>query len=191
MTGPLPKLVELLAYLDESRARLLETAHAMNPTFAQIRPRDEEWSAAENLSHLAAVEKSVLRLIGKAIEESRDGDLGADESAESVLGSLDRFKVASGLPKVISPERIAPDPNAPVADSVAALTATREQLREVLLECGDLNLSAIKRPHPMLRDLNLYQWVLFVAQHEERHRQQIDATLAAVTERAAESAPIV
>lgn len=191
MSGARPKLVELLAYLDETRARLIETAHAMNPTFAQIRPRDEEWSAAENLSHLALVEKSVLGLISKAIEESRGIDLGADESAESVLGSLDRFKVASGFPKVISPDRIAPDGNASVADSIASLAATREQLREALLGCDDLNLSAIKRPHPMLRDLNLYQWVLFVAQHEERHRQQIELALTVVTERAAESAPIV
>lgn len=184
-------MMELLGYLDETRARLVETAHAMNPTFAQIRPRDEEWSAAENLSHLAAVEQSVLRLVAKAIEESRDIELGVDESAESVLGSLDRFRVASGVPKVIAPERIAPEPNASVADSLASLTATREQLREFMLGCGDLNLSAIKRPHPMLRDLNLYQWVLFVAQHEERHRQQIEGALAAVTERAAESAPMV
>jgi hypothetical protein len=37
----------------------------------------------------------------------------------------------------------------------------------------------------------MYQWALFVAQHEERHRRQMERTLADVTERAAECAPIV
>jgi hypothetical protein len=61
----------------------------------------------------------------------------------------------------------------------------------VIVENADVDLSAIKRPHPVLHDLDMYQWALFVAQHEERHRRQMERTLAQVTELAAECAPIV
>jgi hypothetical protein len=84
-----------------------------------------------------------------------------------------------------------PDTERTVDDSLASLLMSRERLRDILIDNCDVDLSSIKRPHPLLRDLDMYQWALFVAQHEERHRRQIERTLAEVTERAAECAPIV
>ena len=84
-----------------------------------------------------------------------------------------------------------PDSEKTIDDSLASLLMSRERLRDVLTENCDVDLASIKRPHPLLRDLDMYQWALFVAQHEERHRRQIERTLAEATERAAECAPIV
>ena len=54
-----------------------------------------------------------------------------------------------------------------------------------------MDLSAVKRPHRILGDLNLYEWGLFIAQHEERHTRQIADTIETVCADAVQTAPIV
>ena len=76
-------------------------------------------------------------------------------------------------------------------ESLRSLEQSRKQLMATLIASTDVDLSAIKRPHPLLKDLDMYQWALFVAQHEERHRKQMERSIAEATERAAECAPIV
>lgn len=185
------KLEELFAYMDSTRAALIATARDMNPSFAQIRPRDGMWSAADNLAHLALVEGNVVALMTKSIAEARAGGIGPDSSDASFMSSLDRWRLPENEMKVIAPTRITPDNSKTVDDSLSSLVMSRERLRDVLMQNCDVDLAAVKRPHPLLRELDMYQWALFVAQHEERHRRQIERTLAEVTERAAECAPIV
>ena len=185
------KLAELLEYMDSTRATLVACALNMNPSFARIRPRDEVWSAADNLAHLVLVEEFVVDLMAKSIAKAREEGIGADASDESFMRSLDRWRVPEPLMKVIAPARITPDNSKSVEDSLQALERSRARLRSILTENTDVDLSAIKRTHPLLRDLDMYQWALFVAQHEDRHRKQMERALAETTERAAECAPIV
>ena len=187
------KLQELFSYMDSTRAALIATARDMNPSFAQIHPRDGMWSAADNLAHLALVEGNVVALMTKSIAEARAAGIGADTSDASFMSSLDRWRVPENEMKVIAPTRITPMPDneRTIDDSLASLLMSRERLRDILTENCDVDLSSVKRPHPLLRDLDMYQWALYVAQHEERHRRQIERTLAEATERAAECAPIV
>lgn len=72
------KLRELLSYMDETRAALVACARNMNPSFARIRPRDDVWSAADNLAHLALVEQFVVEMIGKSIAKARAEGVGPD-----------------------------------------------------------------------------------------------------------------
>jgi uncharacterized damage-inducible protein DinB len=186
-----PRLAELLAYMDEMRRRLLETAQQVNPSFASIRPHSGAWSAAENLAHLAKVEDGVARLVQKSVEWARDHGVGPETSNESVLSSLDRFNMVEPDTKMTAPEMVTPDSTIPMEESLESLRKSRERLRAALTSGCDLDLASVKRPHRVLGEINIYQWGLFVAQHEERHRRQIDRTMGEVTERAAECAPIV
>jgi hypothetical protein len=177
--------------MDQTRAALVSAAREMNPSLAQIRPRADVWSAADNLAHLALVEENVVRLMSKSIEDARAGGVGPDISDASFMQSLDRWRLPEPEMKVIAPARITPDASKSVDESLASLDGSRQRLRGLLLDNCEVDLTAIKRPHPLLRELDMYQWALFVAQHEERHRRQMERTLADVTERAAECAPIV
>lgn len=191
-SGNLPaKLTELFAYMDATRAALVECARNMNPSFARIRPREDVWSAADNLAHLALVEDFVAELMARSIAKAREEGVGADTSEESFMRSLDRWRVPEPLMKVIAPARITPDNSRSVEESLHSLERSRVRLRAILAENRDVDLTAIRRPHPLLRDLDMYQWALFVAQHEDRHRKQMERALAETTERAAECAPIV
>ena len=185
------KLEELLSYMDATRAALVACAREMNPSFAQIRPRDGVWSPAEVLAHLALVEGNVVKLMTKSIADARAQGIAPDASDLSFMHSLDRWRVEESEMKVIAPARITPENSGSVEESLASLADSRGQLRKILIDNCDLDLAAIKRPHPLLRELDMYQWALFVAQHEVRHRRQMERTLGEVTERAAECAPIV
>ena len=185
------KLSELLVYMDEKRAALCATVGQINPAFATIRPRSGDWSAAEVVAHLALVEDGVGRLISKSIKKAREDRVGPDVSDESLVSSLDEYRVIENEVKRTAPTRITPTDPRPLDESLAGLEQSRAKLREALIAGSDLDLASIRQPHPVLGELNLYQWALFVAQHEERHRRQIDRTLNEVSELAAECAPIV
>jgi hypothetical protein len=186
-----PKLAELLEFMDEKRAALLVTVRDMNSAFAEMKPRDGSWSAAEILAHLAIVENRVVKMVKSGIDAAIAEGIGPDSSDQRIVGSLDRWGVAAGAGRITAPPTIVPERPEPVDKSLASLEQSREALTQLLIPNPGIDLHAITRPHPMLKELDMYQWALFAAEHEERHRKQIERTLSEVTELAAESAPIV
>ena len=191
MTELRPKLAELFAYMDSTRAALIATARGMSTSFAEMRPREGAWSPVEVLTHLAIVEHGVAELVNKFVANARAQGLGPDQSDESFMKSLDKFGVAETTEKLSAPDRVLPDNPKSIEESLSSLSASRERLKSALVDGSDMDLHSLKRPHPRLGELDVYQWALFVAQHEERHRRQIERTLDEVTELAAECAPIV
>ena len=185
------KIAELFAYMDSTRAALVTSAREMNAAFASIRPRDGQWSAAENMAHLAIVERNIAEMMSRLISAAREQGLGPDRSEESFLSSLDKWRISEPLTKLAAPERILPDQSTTVSESLASLDQSRTRLKQIILDNSDIDLTQVKRAHPVLQDIDMYQWALFVAQHEERHRKQMERTIAEVTERAAQCAPIV
>jgi hypothetical protein len=191
MTDMRRKIAELFEYMDQTRAALVTFASDMNESFAMIRPRDDEWSAAENLAHLALVESTIVHLMQKTIDAARAEGIGPDESEDSFMDSLDSWRVPDPVSKITAPARITPDATTTAGESLESLRQTRARLKSIILENSDIDLRSIRRAHPVLGEIDMYQWGLFVAQHEERHRKQLERALAQVTERAAECAPIV
>jgi DinB family protein len=181
---------ELLSHLDTTRQALIETVSPINPAFAGMKPRDKSWSVEQNMSHLAIVEDGVARLLAKSVAWAKANGIGRDASDDSMLASLDQFGIADAKFKRESPSGVVPDER-PIADSLSSLASSRVRLKDVLLDGDGLDLTKVTRPHPAMGDIDLYQWVLFVGQHEERHRRQIERTLTELTEMVAESAPIV
>lgn len=185
------RLAEIADYLDVSRARLLDTAERVHPSFAAIRPHTGAWSVAEILAHLAMVESWVARLISRSTLLGKEQGVGLETSEESVLSSLDRFSITQPLKPITTSERGIPPRDTSMSQALESLEASRRALSDALRDADGMNLAALSRPHPILGDINMYQWALFVGQHEERHTRQIERTVRDVTESAAESAPIV
>jgi len=55
-------------------------------------------------------------------------------------------------------------------------------LRAAVVMADGLSLGEIKHNHPILGELDLYQWLIFLGQHESRHRKQIERTLKSIPE---------
>lgn len=185
------RLAEIVDYLEIARERLLEAAKGVNPSFAEIRPRRGSWCVAEILMHLAMTEELVARIISRSVSLGREQSVGPETSEESLLSSLDELSIAESAAPLTAPERISPPPDANMEQALGALETSRRALHDALRDADGMNLTALTRQHPVFGELTIYQWALFVGQHEERHTRQIQRTLRDVTESAAESAPIL
>jgi hypothetical protein len=184
------RVAELVTYLDQTRERLVETASGINPAFAAMKPRDNTWSAEQNMAHLAMVESRIAALITKSVAWAKENGIGPETSDESVMSSLDKYGVSDATFKIESPATVVPD-SRPISESLASLAVSRAQLKQALLDGEGMDLTQVKRTHQAIGDIDVYQWALFVGQHEERHRKQIEKTLNDTMELAAECAPIV
>jgi hypothetical protein len=185
------RLAEIVDYLEVARKRLLDAAKRVNPSFAEIRPHTDAWCVAEILTHVSMVEASVAKLVSRSVSLGREQGVGPETSEESLLSSLDRFSIVKPVRPVMTSERGIPPRDSSMLLSMDSLQASRLALQEALRDADGMNLSALARTHPILGDINIYQWALFVGQHDERHTRQIERTLREVTEGAAESAPIL
>ena len=183
------RLAEVISYVEASRVRLLESVAHVHPSFAEIRPRDGTWSVAEILTHLALVDAGVAKLVARSVLWGKEHGVGPEMSDESVLSSIDEFAIIE-RPKFTAPDRLIPPHDSRMEEALRLLEDSRRALIDALLEGDGMDLSAIKRPHPVFGELNLYQWALFIGKHEERHTGQIHHTLRDLQECAAESAPM-
>jgi uncharacterized damage-inducible protein DinB len=166
------RLAEIVGYVDERRAALEAEALRLPYDRWSERPTEDSWSLAQVFDHLHLSESGIARLLAKRIARAKEAGLGPERSSESVMDSLDFFPVVDG-PKRQAPEIVVPrsDPRAPEVHE--ALRRSRADLHASLREGDGLALGEVTATHPALGVINLYQWVLFVGQHEERHTRQV------------------
>jgi hypothetical protein len=168
------RLAEITDYLDASRGELLASVSGIDASFAELRPREGVWSVAEIVNHLAIVEARIATLISRSILWGREKAIGSETSESSMLSSLDSFSIIEPTKPRAAPGQISPPADCRLDDGLKSLSVSRRALREALGEGDGMDLAAITRPHPAFGELNLYQWALFVGQHEARHTRQIE-----------------
>jgi hypothetical protein len=154
--------------LTATRDRLHAMTSGLTP--AQWSYRDgEAWSILLILEHVYIVEAGALKRIASA-PPSPDVKLGRDAKVMSWVTDRSR--------KVISPEMVTPQGR--VTDP-AELLAKFDRVRSGSLgwlEDPTADHRAHAMPHPFLGVLDGYQWLLFFAQHLERHLAQVEETKA-------------
>jgi DinB superfamily len=165
-----PRLAELVDYTEAQRDGLLAAVAEVPESMRQIRPDPQSWSVLE---HLHRVERGIAKLIRQALEQGKAEGLGSEREAGSMLGSLDRFRVPQREHPMPAPGFVAPKGELTGAQALAALAESRAALRAAVVAGDGLALATVARPHVLLGPLSLYQWILFVGQHEARHALQI------------------
>jgi hypothetical protein len=103
--------------------------------------------------------------------------VAAEQSDTSVLDALDGFGVRGSSRKQVSPTFATPRPDVGLPTVLEDMRAAREVLRAAIATGDGLDLTLVKTPHPALGEIDLYQWVLFVAHHDVRHTKQIARVL--------------
>jgi hypothetical protein len=168
-----PRLAELLRYTELQRDGLLAAVATVPETARDQRPGPGHWSVAEVLEHLCIVEQGVSRLITRRIERAREAGLGPETETGSLLHCLDRFPLLDRSATMPAPELVRPPGSLNAAAALEGLERSRHALRAAIATGDGLALGTVTGPHPLLGPLTLYQWVLFVGQHECRHAMQI------------------
>jgi len=168
-----PRIAELLAYAQLQRAALFEALSLIPESQRDRRCNAETWSAAEVLEHLHRVESGIARLLTRSLERAKAAGLEAESEVGSVLATLDTLHLTDRSRRMSAPEPVMPLGELTAAQGMVALTESRQALISALREADGLALGQVTRAHPTLGPLNLYQWVLFVGQHEARHARQL------------------
>ncbi|HWL39354.1 MAG TPA: DinB family protein [Gemmatimonadaceae bacterium] len=174
-----PRLVEVMRFVELKREELLRSIDGLPTGRLGLRASEESWSVAEILEHLRLVENSVVQVITFRAAEARTKGIGPEASTTSVLGAMDHFGIAEGSTPMRVPSIVRPGRDPDVREALAGLEASRGAFRAAVESVDGLALGEIKQVHRALGELDLYQWIVFLGQHEARHTRQIERTLQA------------
>jgi uncharacterized damage-inducible protein DinB len=164
----------LLRNLASSRERLLAIVQGLSAEQLHYRVAPGRWTVAECVEHIATVEGRVLGLIHKTLSsgptpgkrsvmEGRDGAL-----VEDVAGRATRFQ---------APEYLIPKGQWSDDQLLKEFEAARQRTREFVSSTG-ADLRRHFYAHPALGELDLYQWLLLIGAHCDRHRAQSEEVMA-------------
>ncbi len=170
-----PRLAALAVELEHARRELLEAAHDIPRAARASRPAPDRWSAAEVLEHLVKVEDQSGRLFSVGARQLRESGAQAetDDDARPIIEGFARFRVDTRLRVIDAPATVAPGADASFDAAIEALSATRARLLQSMQKASGLALSTASAPHPRLGPLTLYEWLLMIARHEQRHAGQL------------------
>jgi uncharacterized damage-inducible protein DinB len=168
------KLQEVLDQISNQRQGLLDASSGLSEAQLDHKPAEGEWSISDVLHHMALTDEANAKLTANMLKQAAEKNLPADPTPEaSVLGSLDEFMPKITGARVQAPDRVAPRAHLPAAESIARLRASREKVVATLEQLGKYDLSGLTYPHPLLGELNGYQWLIIAGKHESRHTAQI------------------
>ena len=163
---------EIYEHIDRTRARLVAAVQGLSDEQQSFRPDPDRWSVAALVEHLSIVEGNVAALLGKLLGRAEESGAAAPDNFEPV--SIEEFVERARGVRYEAPERIRPT-GLPLADSLARLRDTRAALHALRPRVERADGRALRFPHPAWGPLDLYQWLLFVAAHEDRHLAQLEA----------------
>ena len=164
---------EIFGALDAARARLSASVEGLGEGQEQFRPAPDRWSVAEIMEHLAMAEAGSVKLFDKLLQKAEaEGCVRAAGDPFAPVSLAEQAAPFRGQ-KFQAPDQIRPTGQVPLADSLASLDDSLARLRALRPRLERADCAEQRFPHPIFGPLNLYQWLLFTAAHEERHLAQI------------------
>jgi uncharacterized damage-inducible protein DinB len=164
----------ILKNLADSRERLLGAVQGLSREQLHYRPAPGRWTVAECVEHIATVEGRVFMLIQKTLS---DGPATAKRSAMEGRDSALVEDVARRITRFQAPEYLQPRGQWPDAQLLQEFEVARQRTREFAAST-DADLRKHFYAHPVLGELDLYQWLLLIGAHCDRHRAQSEEVMA-------------
>jgi uncharacterized damage-inducible protein DinB len=164
----------LLKHLEESRERLLHMANNLTREQLHYRPAPGRWTVAECLEHIVTVEIRLLGAIQKTLEAPPD-----PSKRSAMEGQDDAFiaRLVARVDRFQAPEHVVPTGRWPDEQLLTEFERARQHTCDFATSTtADLRRHFFK--HPALGDLDLYQWLLLIAAHSDRHRVQSEEVMA-------------
>ena len=168
------KIQELVGAISNMRQGLLDAISSLSDAQLEYKPAGGEWAISDILHHLALTDEANVKLVARSLKQAQTTGAPLDSTPdESVLNCLDHLADIIKNTRAQAPEFVRPQAHAPVQESLTRLNASREKMLGLAEQLSEYDLSQLKYPHPLLGDLNLYQWILLSGSHERRHAAQI------------------
>lgn len=163
---------QAVRYLKETRKKFLESIEGLSEAQWNFKAAPERWSIAEVAEHIGIAEQTILGMVQTKImkspaePEKRAEAKGKDEIILKVIP--DRSAGKAQAPEILKPvgrwslqTALVKDFGTSRAATISYVSDTKDALRDHFA------------PHPVLKTIDGYQWLLFLAAHSERHTEQI------------------
>lgn len=169
-----PRMEEVINYLDRERAALREAVERVPAELRDKQPGPDRWSVAQVLQHLGIIERRVAIGMSKWVGDAHQDAVGPETDTSSVMNSLPTELIKDRTTRRNAPDEVRPTGDVDAKTAWATLESAREKLRSAFLTGDGFALGKVVQPHPIFGAINLYQWMLFVGSHEERHTAQVN-----------------
>ncbi len=162
---------EAIKYLNETRKNFLAEIKGLSEAQWKFKSAPDRWSVAEVAEHIAVSEETLMGMVTERIMKSP----ATPEKKEAAMGKDDllRKQVTDRSTKVQAPEMLKPTNRwATVSDLAKAFNASRDKNINYV-QTSQEDLRSHFGPHPLLKDLDAYQWIILISAHSARHTDQI------------------
>jgi hypothetical protein len=173
-----PALEELRARLAADLEALMGSVVSLGQAQVDWRPAPDRWSVGEVLHHLILSNRSFALVVGKLVERGRREGLAAQSDARRSWPRLRAIADVQASGPVRNPDRVTPAHGLPVEQLRRELLESHRAVERRIPDLAGLDLAALRLPHPLGFELNVFQWADITGAHERRHLHQIEAVLA-------------
>jgi len=157
-----------MSHLHATRKQFLDSIDGLSEAQWKFKPNEKTWSIAEVAEHMAISEEGLPAMIQKQFLTSPVSTANLKANDELILkGLVDRSK------KFQAPEMLRPTNR---WKNRAELTSSFKTNRDKLIDYVDKTSDELRShtmPNPLFKEVDGYQWVLFISAHSERHMLQI------------------
>jgi uncharacterized damage-inducible protein DinB len=163
---------EAVKYFEETRKAFLDSLKGVSKEQWNFKAAPDRWSIAEVAEHIAISEETIFNLVSKQIMQTP----AAPEKRESVKGKevMLRANITDRSSKFQAPEMLKPTNRWPNQEElVKAFNASRDRTIKYIQTTQD-ELRVHFMPHPVLKDMDGYQWLFLISGHSARHTAQIN-----------------
>lgn len=164
-----------MSYLHATRKQFLDIVQTVSDKQFKFKPGPDRWSIAEVAEHLTLAEDTIFGAAQRTL------------GAPKVTVAPDEYKKRDELIMKMVPDR-SRKAQAPEQIRPTGKFATREALLAGFKSRRDRTIEFVKTtkadvrshtsPHPVLGPIDVYEWVLFIAAHSDRHIQQMREVMA-------------
>jgi uncharacterized damage-inducible protein DinB len=169
-------VAEIYEAIDKTKAKLLSKFETLTEDQLNTRENGQGWSVAEIIEHLGITGGGITKVIEKFLSEAETKGSKSDGKFNPPLSFIEHAEKAKDK-KFEAPERVRPQGAQDLSKSLTILRENQQKLKELQTRIEATDLSNTAFPHPAFGNLNLYQWLVFIGLHEQRHLAQIDRIL--------------
>jgi DinB family protein len=163
-----------IKYLEKTRDGVLAATQGLSEAQLNFKSAPDRWSVAEVTEHISAAEDLLMKRLQDEVMKA-PARTGPDD-----IKAIDTL-VLQAVPDR-SHKRQAPEPLKPTnrfgspKDSLKHFSESRAKTIAFLKNTNDLRQHATDSP--LGKQLDGYEWLLFIAAHSERHTKQIEEVKA-------------
>lgn len=157
-----------MSYLHASRKQFLDETANLSDAQWNFKPGPDRWSIAECAEHIVLTEEALFGMVQKILKSPAVPGTNLSSNDEAIMKMI-----TNRTQKAKAPEQLRPTHR----------WKSREELIAHFKELRDSHIAFIRdtqedmrvhvSPHPVFKQLDAYQWILYMAGHSERHTEQI------------------